>query len=183
MGTERIKIYPLKIMLNTNEDKQVELKPNMFIFDSSISGDGPYVCTNVLYSQSRLILMTHKERVELFMNKNKLNDFCNVSKAVKEKPTDTNKIIEINIGVMLKAMFPISFPIASNVISLCETTNISDDNLFQQIQKQFGNESTYLNIDKPKTVTSVVWLNVMHFHPEYVKLFKIVSEYYENVEE
>lgn len=182
MGTERIKIYPLKIMLNTNEDKQVELKPNMFIFDSSISGDGPYVCTNVLYSQSRLILMTHKQRVELFMNKNKLNDFCNVSKAVKETSIETNKIIEINIGVMLKAMFPISFPIASNVISLCENTNISEDNLFQQIQKQFGNESTYLNIDKPKTVTSVVWLNVMHFHPEYVKLYKIVSEYYENVE-
>lgn len=179
---ERIKIYPLKIILNTNENKQLELKPEMFIFDSGNgSGDGPYVCTNVLYSQSRLPV-THKERVELFMNKNKLNEFCNVSSAVKQSYDDKVNIIETNISVMLKAIFPISFPIASNVMSLCQKINMSSDNLFQQIPKLYGNMSTYLNIDKPKTVTNVVWLNVMHFHPEYIKLFKIVSEYYEQVE-
>ena len=179
---ERIKIYPLKIILNTNENKQLELKPEMFIFDSgNVSGDGPYVCTNVLYSQSRLPV-THKERVELFMNKNKLNEFCNVSSAVKQSSDNKINIIETNISVMLKAIFPISFPIASNVISLCKEINMPSDNLFQQIPKLYGNMSTYLNIDKPKTVTNVVWLNVMHFHPEYIKLFKIVSEYYEQVE-
>ncbi len=180
--TKRIKIYPLKIILNTNENKQLELKPEMFIFDSgNVSGEGPFVCTNVLYSQSRLAIMTHKERVETFMNKSKFNDFCIVSKAVKQSDDKIN-IIETNIGVMLKSIFPISFPIASNVMSLCKSTPMPSDNIFQQLPKLFGNMSTYLNIDKPKTVTNVVWLNVMHFHPEYIKLFKIVSDYYEQVE-
>lgn len=174
----------LRIMLNTNNGKQVELKSDMFAFDSKVSGDGPYVCTNINYSKSTLILLPHQEQVEIFMNESKFKDFCITSRSKKGAETSKDEdvrstIINNNIGIMLNALFPVSFPIQDTVESLCPNTSIPSDSLYVKLTKP--TVYTYMNIDGTATVTKVVWLNVMYQNPAYKQLYEIVKKYYKRM--
>jgi len=174
----------LRIMLNTNQGKQVELKPDMFAFDNKVSGDGPYVCTNINYSKSTLILLPHQEQVNIFMNELEFKNFCIASRGKKGANTSKDEnvrstIINNNIGIMLNALFPVSFPIQDTVESLCPETSIPSDSLYTKLTKP--SLYTYLNIDGTATVTQVVWLNVMHHNPAYKQLYEIVKKYYKRM--
>lgn len=174
----------LRIMLNTNNGKQVELKSDMFAFDNKVSGDGPYVCTNINYSKSTLILLPHQEQVNIFMNESEFKNFCITSRSKKGVETSKDEdvrstIINNNIGIMLNALFPVSFPIQDTVESLCPKTSISSDSLYLKLTKP--SLYTYLNIDGTTTVTKVVWLNVMYQNPAYKQLYEIVKKYYKRM--
>ncbi len=219
-----VKIVQLRIMLNTNNGKQIELKPEMF---EKVSGKGgPYLCTNVDYSKSTLMLLPHSERVDTFMDKDKFTQYCLTSRSKKttnnteikeanEKvnrakmanktaqaqsldatrkaleqsnieldtliKSKNNELINKNIYIMLNAMFPVSFPVDSQVESLCpELNNLPSESLYLKITKPYQN--TYLTIDnKPTTVTRVVWLNVMYHNPVYKQLYTKVKTYYEKM--
>ena len=174
----------LRIMLNTNNGKQVELKSDMFAFDNKVSGDGPYVCTNINYSKSTLILLPHQEQVNIFMNESEFKNFCITSRSKKGVETSKdinvrNTLINNNIGIMLNALFPVSFPIQDAVESLCPQTSIPSDSLYLKLTKP--NTYTHLNIDGTTTVTKVVWLNVMYQNPAYKQLYDIVKKYYKRM--
>ncbi len=174
----------LRIMLNTNNGKQVELKPDMFAFDNKVSGDGPYVCTNINYSKSTLLLLPHQEQVNIFMNESEFKNFCITSRGKKGVETSKDEdvrstIINNNIGIMLNALFPVSFPIQDTVESLCSNTSIPSDSLYLKLTKP--TVYTYLNIDGTATVTKVVWLNVMYQNPAYKQLYEIVKKYYKRM--
>jgi hypothetical protein len=177
----------LKIMLNTNNGDAVELKSNMFIFETdttkTISGDGPYICTNVNYAKTVLQPLTHRERVEIFMNKDKFLDFCITSKSKKgiapeDDKKETDEIIQNNIFIMLNAMFPTQFPIKDSVESMSSDYKL-DESIFVQFTKP--SYQAYLNIKKPSTVTRAVWINLMKYHPEYIKLFGLVKKYFKKM--
>ncbi len=181
-----IEYYKLRIMLNTNNDKQVELKPGMFIFDSNatVSGEGPYMCTNIKYSKSILLQLPHKDQVEIFMNEAKFKDFCLTSrgkngsiniKSIKDS-VERNRIINENILIMLNALFPVSFPISDYVESLCPSINYKFGNVLFKPEYY-----THLKVDEDTTVTRAVWINVMHQHPAYKKLYDIVKKYYKRM--
>lgn len=180
-----IEYFKLHIVLNTNNNKQVELKPEMFLFDSgSVSGNGPYICSNINYSKSTLLQLSHKDQVEIFMNETKFKDFCLTSKSKKgiETSKDADKrntIINNNIYIMLNALFPVSFPISDAVESLCPSINLLSDSLYLKLTKPAV--YTHLKVDEETTVTRVAWLNVMHQHPAYKKLYEIVKKYYKKL--
>lgn len=235
MANTPVKIVQLRIMLNTNNGKQVELKPEMF---ENVSGKGgPYLCTNVDYSKSTLMLLPHNERVNTFMDKEKFTQYCltsrskktmnnaelkdanekvNRAKIANKNAVDANKqspniaharaidatrkvleqanselnklvksknndLINKNIYIMLNAMFPVSFPVDSQVESLCpELSNLPSESLYIKLTKPYQN--THLTIDsKPTTVTRVVWLNVMYHNPVYKQLYTKVKTYYEKM--
>ncbi len=184
MSESEIEYYKLRIMINTNNNKQIELKPEMFIFDSPVSGDGPYVCSNINYSKSSLMLLPHRDQVDIFMNETRFKEFCITSKGKKgiETTKDADKrtnIMNNNVIIMLNALFPVSFPISDTTESLCSMSNMPTDSLYLKLTKPAG--YTYLNIGETTTVTRVVWLNVMHHHPAYIKLYNIVKKYYKRM--
>ncbi len=184
-----IDYVPLKIMLNTNNGDDVELKSNMYIFETdetkTISGDGPYICTNVNYAKTVLQPLTHRERVEIFMNKDKFLDFCITSKSKKgiapeDDKKETDEIIQNNIFIMLNAMFPTQFPLNDNVESMLPEYELNEG-IFVQFTKP--SYQAYLNIKKPSTVTRTVWINVMGYNPVYIKLYGLVKKYFKKMYE
>lgn len=184
-----IDYVPLKIMLNTNNGDAVELKSNMFIFETdttkTISGDGPYICTNVNYAKTVLQPLTHRERVEIFMNKDKFLDFCITSKSKKgiapeDDKKETDEIIQNNIFIMLNAIFPTQFPLNDNVESMLPEYELNEGIFVQFTKPKY---QTYLNIKKPSTVTRTVWINVMGYNPVYIKLYDLVKKYFKKMYE
>ena len=127
--TTNLEIVELKIVLHTNKDSVIDLTTNLFVFDKkTLNGNkNPYLCTNLRYSKDLLNNKTLFERVETFFNRKKFNDFLLASKLkksqeIKNQKNDNtkNQIIKENILIMLKAIFPISFPIKDEVINMHE---------------------------------------------------------------
>lgn len=185
--TTNLEIVELKIVLHTNKDSVIDLTTNLFVFDKkTLNGNkNPYLCTNLRYSKDLLNNKTLFERVETFFNRKKFNDFLLASKLkksqeIKNQKNDNtkNQIIKENILIMLKAIFPISFPIKDEVINMHEK-NIDIFELIKQIFKT--SEYVYLNIDKPSTVIQVIWLNTISTNPIYYQLNKTISKYYQEL--
>jgi hypothetical protein len=181
---QNLDIVKLKIVLNTNKNTKLDLTSKLFIFDKQkVSGEYPFLCTNVEYSNSFLKNKTVYERVETFFNRQKFDEFVISSNQKKNKMVDVDaeveklKISEKNIIVMLNAIFPISFPIEDQVDRVSEqNANFNFSKMFDNILK--NKEYVYLNIDKPSTVIQVKWLDTLQVNPVYYKINKLIETYH-----
>lgn len=184
MSSKNLDIVKLKIVLNTNKNTKLDLTSKLFIFDNQkVSGEYPFLCTNVEYSNSFLKNKTVYERVETFFNRQKFDEFVISSNQKKNKMVGVEakeeklKISEKNIMVMLNAIFPLSFPIEDQVDRVSEqTANFNFSKMFDNILK--NKEYVYLNIDKPSTVIQVKWLDTLQVNPVYYKINKLIETYH-----
>lgn len=86
-----LEIVNLKVMLHTNTDEIIELKAGLFVFDKPVSGENLLLCTNYKYNKKLLEYKTLQEKVEIFFNRLKLNEYVEAS---KPKISITNKKTE-----------------------------------------------------------------------------------------
>jgi hypothetical protein len=169
-------IYKLKIVLNTNTEKVVDLTSKMFIFDKkTVSGNYPYVCTNINYDKSLLESKELYDIVETFFNKQKFEQYINRC-LEKNKEVIVDYISrEKNIMTMLDLMFPISFPISDAVERVSSPMDFGFGKMLRTIIK--NNKYIYLTIDKPSTVIQVKWLDTLQSNPIYYKINKLNENY------
>lgn len=174
-----LEIVELRIQMHTNMDTQVELTADI-IDNKKVSGKYPFLCTNYNYSDSILTQKTQNEIFDIFFNRTNFYNFILASKIKKsqnpEKKYDSD-IVKSNIVKMLNAIFKISFPINDNVI-LMDPENIDIIDIVKNLFK--NNKYTYLKLNKPSTVTQVIWLNTISSNPYYYKIYKKNKDYYRN---
>ena len=169
-------IYKLKIVLNTNTEKVVDLTAKMFIFDKkTVSGNYPYVCTNINYDKTLLEGKELYDIVETFFNKQKFEQYINRC-LEKNKEVIVDYIgREKNIMTMLDFMFPISFPISDSVERVSSPMDFGFGKMLRTLIK--NNKYIYLTIDKPSTVIQVKWLDTLQSNPIYYKINKLNGNY------
>jgi hypothetical protein len=176
-----LEIVELKIQMHTNIDTEVELTADK-IANKSISGKYPFLCTNCRYSKDILNNKTQNDIFDIFFNRQKFNNFVLASKLKKNQTISGryySSIVKENIIIMLNSLFPISFPVSDTVTLLDNNAT----NLFE-IGKNIlfkTNKYTYLNLNKPSTVTQVIWLNTISSNPIYYEINKKVKKYYKDV--
>jgi len=169
-------IYKLKIVLNTNTEKVVDLTSKMFIFDKkTVSGNYPHVCTNINYDKSLLEGKELYDIVETFFNKQKFEQYINRCLEKNKDVIDNYIGREKNIMTMLDFMFPISFPISDAVERVSSPMDFGFGKMLRTIIK--NNKYIYLTIDKPSTVIQVKWLDTLQSNPIYYKINKLNGNY------
>jgi len=183
-----LEIVELRIQMHTNMDTQVELTADQ-IDNKKVSGKYPFLCTNFKYSDAILKQKKQNEIFDIFFNRQKFYNFILASKLKKNQKTTQrydNDIVKTNIIQMLNALFQISFPIKDHV-SLMDSENIEIMDIVTNLFKT--DKYTYLRLNKPSTVTQVIWLNTVSSNPIYYRIYKKnkdyakkITDYAENVE-
>jgi len=183
-----LEIVELRIQMHTNMDTQVELTADQ-IDNKKVSGKYPFLCTNFKYSDAILKQKKQNEIFDIFFNRQKFYNFILASKLKKNQKTTQrydNTIVKTNIIQMLNALFQISFPIKDHV-SLMDSENIEIMDIVKNLFKT--DKYTYLRLNKPSTVTQVIWLNTVSSNPIYYRIYKKnkdyakkITDYAENVE-
>jgi hypothetical protein len=183
-----LEIVELRIQMHTNMDTQVELTADQ-IDNKKVSGKYPFLCTNFKYSDAILKQKKQNEIFDIFFNRQKFYNFILASKLKKNQKTTQrydNTIVKTNIIQMLNALFQISFPIKDHV-SLMDSENIEIMDIVTNLFKT--DKYTYLRLNKPSTVTQVIWLNTVSSNPIYYRIYKKnkdyakkITDYAENVE-
>ena len=171
-----LEIVELRIQMHTNMDTQVELTANQ-IDNKKVSGKYPFLCTNFKYSDAILKQKTQTEIFDIFFNRQKFYNFILASKLKKNQKATVrydNGIVKTNIIQMLNALFPISFPIKDHV-SLMDSENIEIMDIVTNLLKT--DKYTYLRLNKPSTVTQVIWLNTVSSNPIYYQIYKKNKDY------
>lgn len=178
--SQDLEIVELRIQMHTNMDSQVELTADQ-IDNKKVSGKYPLLCTNCEYSKDILVHKTLNERFDTFFNRTKFYNFIVASKLKKNQKVSgryKKDIVRENIIIMLNSLFPISFPIKDQ-ITLMDDENL---NLINTIRNLFKtDEYTYLKLNKPSTVTQIIWLNTISSNPIYYQLYKKNKNYYKKV--
>jgi hypothetical protein len=184
-----LEIVELRIQMHTNMDTQVELTANQ-IDNKKVSGQYPFLCTNFKYSDAILKQKTQNEIFDIFFNRQRFYNFILASKLKKNQKATVrydNDIVKTNIIQMLNALFQISFPIKDHV-SLMDSENIDIMEIVTNLLKT--DKYTYLRLNKPSTVTQVIWLNTVSSNPIYYRIYKKnkdytkkITDYAENVNE
>jgi len=176
-----LEIVEFKIEMHTNMDTEVELTADK-IANKSINGKYPFLCTNCRYSKDILKNKTQNDVFDIFFNRQKFNTFVLASKLKKNQSITGryySSIVRENIIIMLNSLFPISFPVS-------DTVTLKDGNatdIFEMGKNILfkTNKYTYLNLNKPSTVTQVIWLNTISSNPIYYEINKLVKKYYKDV--
>jgi hypothetical protein len=171
-----LEIVELRIQMHTNMDTQVELTANQ-IDNKKVSGKYPFLCTNFKYSDAILKQKTQNEIFDIFFNRQKFYNFILASKLKKNQKTTQRydkKIVKTNIIQMLNALFQISFPIKDHV-SLMDSENIEIMEIVTNLFKT--DKYTYLRLNKPSTVTQVIWLNTVSSNPIFYRIYKKNKDY------
>ena len=175
-----IKIEKLSVVMRTNKNSKVNLTAKLFVFDDNrtINGEYPLLCTNVVYDRQYLETKpTFFEKVQVFFSEPEFEKFI-----LKPKPDiitieeEKSEIIKKNIMLMLEILFPISFPIKDDIVTVFKPNNSFD---FQKMLSKVFRESqhVYLSIDRPSTVTQVIWLDTISSNPVYVQLYELMKKY------
>ena len=175
-----LEIVELQIQMHTNMDTQVELTADI-IDNKKVSGKYPFLCTNFKYSDSILKQKTQNEIFDIFFNRQKFYNFILASKLKKTQKAEKRydpEIVKSNIIQMLNALFPISFPIKDSV-TLMDQGKIAIMDMVTSFLKL--NKYTYLKLNKPSTVTQVIWLNTISSNPIYYQIYKKNKDYYKKV--
>jgi hypothetical protein len=175
-----LEIVELRIQMHTNMDTQLELTADI-IDNKKVSGKYPFLCTNFEYSNDILKQKTQGEIFDIFFNRQKFYNFILASKLKKTQTAVKRydpKIVKKNIIQMLNALFPISFPINDHV-TLMDAKNIDIIDMVTNFFKL--NKYTYLKLNKPSTVTQVIWLNTISSNPIFYKIYKKNKDYYKKV--
>jgi len=171
-----LEIVELRIQMHTNMDTQVELTADQ-IDNKKVSGKYPFLCTNFKYSDAILKQKTQNEIFDIFFNRQKFYNFILASKLKKNQTTKKrydNDIVKTNIIQMLNALFQISFPIKDHV-SLMDSEKIEIMDIVKNLFKT--DKYTYLRLNKPSTVTQVIWLNTVLSNPIYYRIYKKYKDY------
>jgi len=174
-----LEIVELRIQMHTNMDTQVELTADQ-IDNKKVSGKYPFLCTNFKYSDAILKQKTQNEIFDIFFNRQKFYNFILASKLKKNQTTKKrydNDIVKTNIIQMLNALFQISFPIKDHV-SLMDSEKIEIMDIVKNLFKT--DKYTYLRLNKPSTVTQVIWLNTVLSNPIYYRIYKKYKDYTKN---
>jgi hypothetical protein len=179
-----IEIEPLNIVMKTNKDSQVNLTAKLFVFDDNkqVSGDYPFLCTNVEYDRGYLDRkLTFFEKVQVFFSESEFEKF--ILEPKRDIIIDDNikhETINKNIMLMLETFFPISFPIKDDVTTIFKSNSLFD--FGKMLNKVFReSQHVYLNIDHPSTVTQVIWLDTVSSNPVYVQLYELMKKYKRNL--
>ena len=175
-----LEIVELQIQMHTNMDTQVELTADI-IDNKKVSGKYPFLCTNFKYSDSILKQKTQNEIFDIFFNRAKFYNFILASKLKKTQKAEKRydpEIVKSNIIQMLNALFPISFPVKDHV-TLMDQGKIAIMDMVTSFFKL--NKYTYLKLNKPSTVTQVIWLNTISSNPIYYQIYKKNKDYYKKV--
>ncbi len=180
-----IEIEKLSIIMNTNKDTKVNLTAKLFLFDDkkTLVGDYPLLCTNVEYDREYLeTKQTFFEKVQVFFSQSEFEKFViEPKREVISDDGEKNEIIKKNIMLMLEVLFPLSFPIKDDVSTISQQNNSSFD-FEKMLFKVFReNQHVYLNIDRPSTVTQVIWLDTISSNPTYVQLYELIKKYKMNL--
>lgn len=169
---DNIEIVKLRVVMKTNKNKKVNLTANLFVFDKPITGEYPLLCTNVKYNSEYLRDKSFLEVVQIFFNEKEFERFLLSS---DKTVGDEREVIDSNILFMLERMFPISFPIKDDVQMVSKSEMFNFEKMLGKIFRQ--HDYVYLNIDKPSTVTQVLWLDTVRSNPEYVQLNDVMRKY------
>jgi hypothetical protein len=167
-------IEKLNIICYTNKNTKNGLTANMFVFENNqtIKGDYPFLCTNVEYNKEYLENKQLFEKVQIFFNRYEFEQFLLSSK----KKSNNKNLVRENIFYMLTVMFPISFPIKDTVTSYYENNYVFNwTRAFKAVRQEY--EYVNLNIEKPSTVTQVVWLDTLSKNPIYIDLYETIKSY------
>ena len=175
-----IEIEKLSVVMNTNKNSKVNLTAKLFVFDDNkrINGEYPLLCTNVEYDRQYLeTKSTFFEKVQVFFVQSEFEKFVLEPKRdIITIEEEKSEIIKKNIMLMLEILFPISFPIKDDVVTVFKPNNSFD---FQKMLSKVFRESqhVYLSIDRPSTVTQVIWLDTISSNPVYVQLYELMKKY------
>lgn len=175
-----LEISELVIQMHTNMDTQIEFTADI-VENKKVSGKYPFLCTNCKYSKDVLVQKPVNERFDIFFNRTKFYNFMLVSKLKKNQQIETrydSDIVRENIIIMLNALFQISFPIKDQVLVKDDET-MDFENMIRNLFRP--NEFTYLKLNKPSTVTQVVWLNTIGSNPVYYQIYQKNKKYNEKV--
>ena len=181
---DNIDIVNLNIVLYTNKDSKVNLKSSLFVFDDGQTikgGDSVLLCTNVNYNTDYFVDKTLFEKVQTFFSQAEFKKFVLSSNDLLVTNADqVRKTTRENIFIMLKTLFPISFPIKDDVIRMSDDNALFDfESIFQKVFRR--SEYVYLNIDHVCTVTQVIWLDTVSSNPVYVQLDELMKKYKKNL--
>jgi len=172
-------IEKIKIMIKTNiPDKEPIPFDSKMLYIQNKTGysDYPYITKQVRYPYSKLAKMEYSDIAYFFFNKNAfIQQLSSEIKKVKINPSETpeekkkreDDNIEYNIITMLELLFPTYFPTYNNfyisfVSNMGGQIEIPQKSLFGR-NKRFS----YINIDKPYTISKITWLNDVINHPVY----------------
>ena len=175
-----LEISELVIQMHTNMDTQIEFTADI-VENKKVSGKYPFLCTNCKCSKDVLLQKPLNERFDIFFNRTKFYNFMLVSKLKKNQQLETrydSDIVRENIIIMLNALFQISFPIKDQV-ALKDDETVDLENMIKNLFKL--NEFTYLKLNKPSTVTQVIWLNTIGSNPVYYEIYQKNKKYNEKV--
>jgi hypothetical protein len=173
-------IEKIKIMIKTNiPDKEPLPFDSKMLYTSNKVGysDYPYITKQVRYPYDELAKMSYSDITDFFFVK---KVFVNIlSKSIKQQKVnpletlDQKKLreeanMEHNIITMLELLFPTYYPTYNNffisfVSNIGGKMEIPHKSVFGNKNKQFS----YINIDKPYTISKITWLNDIINHPVY----------------
>ena len=178
---DNIDVVKMNIVMNTNKNSIQKLTANLFVFDDnkSIKGDYPFLCTNVSYNHEYFDTKnTFSEKVQVFFNEAEFEKFVlDQNKNIIKDSDEITRNTKQNIQLMLEILFPISFPVKDDVIQI-SGISLSMFDLTKMFNKVFRrSDYVYLNMDKPSTVTQVIWLDTISSNPVYVQLYELMKAY------
>jgi len=175
-------IEKIKIMIKTNiPDKELIPFDSKMLYIQNKNGysDYPYITKQVRYPYSQLAKMEYSDITDFFFVKRIFIDI--LSKSIKQQKVipletetqDQKKIreetnMEHNIITMLELLFPTYYPTYNNfyisfVSNMGGQIEIPQKSVFESRNKRFS----YINIDKPYTISKITWLNDVINHPVY----------------
>jgi hypothetical protein len=167
-------IEKIKIMIKTNiPDKPLIPFDSKTLYITNKIGysDYPYITKQVRYPYNELAKMSYSDIADFLFVKNVLVNI--LSKSIKQEGIQQQKLkeetnIEYNIITMLELLFPTYYPTYNNffisfVSNIGGQIEIPQKSLFGNKNKQFS----YINVDKPYTITKITWLNDIINHPVY----------------
>lgn len=145
---------------------------NMFSTFSST----PFIANNVEYNESELTSMSYIKIITTFFKRTSFEEYLknkNHHEIIDndlDNENKLNKILNNNVIIMLKALFPSVFPFTNNVD---ESFSSLIQNIISPVNFSLVPRFSYLKINNAtNTVTNAVWLNDILNHPEYFEFLK-----------
>lgn len=145
---------------------------NMFSTFSST----PFIANNVEYNESELTSMSYIKIITTFFKRTSFEEYLKNKQnhEIIDNDVDNenklNKILNNNVIIMLKALFPSVFPFTNNVD---ESFSSLIQNIISPVNFSLAPRFSYLKINNAiNTVTNAVWLNDILNNPEYFEFLK-----------
>jgi len=183
-------IEKIKIMIKTNIPNKEPIpfdSKTLYITNKIGYSDYPYITKQVKYPYDELAKMSYSDIANFFFVKKVFID--TLSKSIKQQGINTLETpeqkkqreetnIEYNTITMLELLFPTYYPTYNNffisfVSNIGGQVEMPQKSLFGNKNKQFS----YINIDKPYTITKITWLNDIINHPVYGEFIDDFNNY------